>query len=46
MSETGLPVMFHSGVGNITHISGANNRPAALFADVRREFNREPAALA
>ena len=37
MAETGLPVMFHSGVDNIPHISGANNRPAAFerLLDVR-----------
>ena len=30
MAETGLPVMFHSGVDSIPHISGHNNRPLAF----------------
>ncbi len=30
MAETGLPVMFHSGVDSMPHISGHNNRPLAF----------------
>lgn len=30
MAETGLPVMFHSGVDNIPHLSAPNNRPAVF----------------
>ena len=30
MAETGLPVMFHSGVDCIPHLSGRNNRPMAF----------------
>ncbi len=30
MAETGLPVMFHSGVDNYPHLSSPNNRPIAF----------------
>lgn len=30
MAETGLPVMFHSGIDSIPHLSSFNNRPIAF----------------
>lgn len=30
MAETGLPVMFHSGIDNVPHVSSKNNVPSAF----------------